>query len=373
MDALLSSEDRAFRDRIGTTLRRVIPSELRDKVRRDAELDRADFVTAQQALNAEGLAVPHWPRAWGGSDWTPLQRLIYLEQLQTLAVPPPLAFNTDMIGPVLAEFGSEAQKAKYLPATANLDTWWCQGFSEPDAGSDLAALRTRAWRDGDGYVVNGQKTWTSYAHHADMMFALVRTDSGAPKKQMGISMLLIDMASPGITVRPIRTMDGRHEVNEVFLDDVHVPAENLVGAEGRGWTYAKFLLVNERHTIAGLGLVRMRLARIRDLARAAGRWQETGLRRRFAAIEADLAAVEMLQLMALRGERAGHFGHPDSAASVLKIRGSTLQQQTTRLLLDLVGTDQAAADGYFTHRKISIYGGSNEIQREILAKASLGL
>lgn len=373
MDALLTEDDRAFRDRITAQLTEVIPSHLRDKIRRDIELDREDFVSSQQALNAIGLAVPHWPEKWGGAGWTAMQRFIYLDQMQRLAIPSPLAFNADMIGPVLAEFGNEEQKARYLPATANLDIWWCQGFSEPNAGSDLASLTCRAEREDDHYVVNGQKTWISYAHHADMMFALLRTDPNAPKKQMGISMILIDMKSPGITVRPIETMDGRAEVNEVFFDNVRVPVENLIGEEGKGWTYAKFLLQSERHNIAGLGWVRMRLERIQELARASGHWVRQDFRSAFARIEIDLASVEMLQLLALRGTSAGSFGHADVAASVLKIRGTQLQQATTRLLLDVLGPDGDAAAGYFTGRKISIYGGSNEIQHEILAKAALRL
>jgi len=373
MDALLTDEDRAFRDHITTQLTKAIPEHVRDKVRRDLELEREDIVQSQQALNAIGLAVPHWPQQWGGAGWTAMQRVIYLDQMQRLSVPTPLAFNADMIGPVLAEFGSEAQKQTYLPATANLDIWWCQGFSEPNAGSDLASLKCRAVREGEHYVINGQKTWTSYAQHADMMFALLRTDPDAPKKQMGISMILIDMKSPGITVRPIKTMDGRDEVNEVFFDDVKVPVANLVGEEGKGWTYAKFLLESERHNIAGLGWVRMRLDRIEALARESGHWARQDFRSRFAQTEIDLAGIEMLQLLALRGEQAGSFGNANTAASVLKIRGSQLQQATTRLLLDVLGPDADAAAGYFTTRKISIYGGSNEIQHEILAKAALRL
>lgn len=373
MDGLLSDEDCAFRDKISAQLTGAISARLRDKIRSDLELEREEFVQSQQALNAIGLAVPHWPEEWGGAGWTAMQRFIYLDQLQRLGVPPPLAFNTDMIGSVLVAFGSQKQKQTYLPATANLDIWWCQGFSEPNAGSDLASLTCKAVREGDHYIINGQKTWTSYAQHADMMFALVRTDPNAPKKQMGISMILIDMKTPGIVVRPINTMDGRQEVNEVFLDNVRVPVENLVGEEGKGWTYAKFLLESERHNIARLGWVRMRLDRIQELARASGHWARQDFRSAFACIEIDIASVEMLQLMALRGESAGTFGHANTAASVLKIRGSQLGQATTRLLLDVLGPDADAVAGYFTNRKVSIYGGSTEIQHEILAKAALRL
>ena len=374
MDHLLSDDDRVFRDELRETLRAEIPERLRAKVRRDVELTKAEYVESHRILHRLGLAVPHWPEAWGGKGWTGLRRHLWLEQMQIEAVPPLLAFNVDMIGPVLVAFGTDAQKAELLPATAALDIWWCQGFSEPNAGSDLASLTTRARRDGDSYVIDGQKTWTSYAQHADRMFALVRTDPEAPKKQLGISMLTFPMDTPGITVRPIRTADGRHEVNEVFFDAVKVPASGLIGVENRGWDVAKFLLSNERHNIAGLGWVKMRLNLIHDLARRAGAWDDPLFRTRFTEIEAECMAVDMLQILALEGIPAGEFGAPDHAASVLKIRGSELQQATTALLLDLLGTDDAdAAAGYMTWRKISIYGGSNEIQHEILAKAALGI
>ncbi|RVV98124.1 acyl-CoA dehydrogenase [Mesobaculum littorinae] len=382
MHHLLTDEDRRFRDEIAETLRAEIPQTLRDKMRRDIELEREDFVESQRILNRLGLAVPHWPAEWGGRDWTPIQRHLYLEQMQVNAVPPPLPFNVDMVGPVLARFGTDAQKEKFLKPTANLDIWWCQGFSEPNAGSDLASLVTRAERRGDGWVLNGQKTWTSYAHHADWMFGLFRTDPQAPKKQMGISFLVFPMDTPGIEVREIETSDGRHEVNEVFFSDVEVGADALVGEENRGWDVAKFLLGNERHNIAGLGWVKMRLNLLRELAERDGPtgrlWDDPEFRRRFAQLEVDTRAVDMLQMLALTGQAAGAFGAPDHAASVLKIRGSELQQATTELLLDALGPVGGpeladAAAGYMSFRKLSIYGGSNEIQREILAKAALGL
>lgn len=377
MDHLLTPEDIAFRDALGEELRALIPERLREKMRRDLELSRADFVESHKLLHSRGLAVPHWPAEWGGRRWTATQRHLYLEQLQLNAVPPPLPFNVDMIGPVLIRFGTEAQKARFLRATAALDIWWAQGFSEPGAGSDLAALSTRAVREGDHYIVTGQKTWTSYGHHADWMFLLVRTDPAAPRKQMGISFLLLDMRSPGITLRPIRTIDGRHEVNETFLDGVRVPVENLVGEENRGWDVAKFLLANERHAIAGLGWVKMRLAVIAGIAREAGLWEDPAFRSRFAQLEADVLAIDTLQLLALEGLPAGAFGAAEHAASVLKIRGSELQQASTELMLEVVlqarpEAVREAALGYFSYRKLSIYGGSNEVQREILARAALG-
>jgi alkylation response protein AidB-like acyl-CoA dehydrogenase len=312
-------------------------------------------------------------------------------------VPPPLGFNANMVGPVIAQFGSEAQKQQFLPATANLDIWWCQGFSEPGAGSDLASLRTSAVRDGDHYVVNGQKTWTTLAQYADWIFCLCRTDTTV-KKQQGISFILIDMKTPGITVRPIVTIDGGREVNEVFFDDVRVPVENLVGEENKGWDYAKFLLGNERTGIARVGVSKARIRRIKQLAALEfvgdrKMSEEPHFREKMAAVEIELKALEMTQLRVVADERNRDKGTPNPASSILKLKGSELQQATTELLMDVVGPyvlpyddseegsneppvgpDYAAeaAPIYFNWRKISIYGGSNEIQRNIVAKAILG-
>ena len=314
-----------------------------------------------------------------------------VEELQRAAVPLPLQFNCTMVGPVIARFGSEEQKRRFLPRAANLDDWWCQGFSEPDAGSDLASLKTTARRAGDRYIVNGQKTWTTYAQYADWIFCLVRTDPAA-KKQAGISFLLIDMRSPGVTVRPIITVDGRHEVNEVFFDDVAVPAENLVGEENRGWDYAKFLLANERTGIARIGLSKERVARVRRLAQAtpAGEgtvWDSPTFRARLLMLEADLKALEITQMQVLARQSRDGGAAPDPASSILKIKGSQLQQDATELLMDIAGpnglraevagvddpTGATAMAAYFNFRKVSIYGGSNEIQRNIIAKTILGL
>src|SRR3954452_10914475 len=235
----LSPEMTRFREEMHAFFTTQVPQHIRDTVAARRDLSKDDYVEAQRVLNAAGLAVPHWPVEWGGKDWTPLQLHIWREEMQLACVPEPLAFNTSMIGPVLATFGNQEQKERFLSATANLDIWWSQGFSEPDAGSDLASLRTTAVRDGDDYVVNGQKTWTTLAQYGDWIFCLVRTDPTV-KKQLGISFLLIDMRSPGVTVRPIELIDGGHEVNEVWFEDVRVPAENLVGEENKGWDYAKF-------------------------------------------------------------------------------------------------------------------------------------
>lgn len=266
MDLSFSQDEIAFRDDLRALFRREIPSHIREKVSAGHSLSKRDLVESQRILNKLGLAVPHWPVEWGGRDWTAIQRYIFIEELQRAAVPLPLQFNCFMVGPVIARFGTTVQKTRFLQRAANLDDWWCQGFSEPDAGSDLASLKMKAERGGSGdYILNGQKTWTTYAQYADWIFCLVRTDSNV-KKQAGISFILVDMKSPGITVRPIITVDGRHEVNEVFFDNVEVPKDNLVGEENRGWDYAKFLLANERSGIARIGLSKERVARVRRLA-----------------------------------------------------------------------------------------------------------
>jgi alkylation response protein AidB-like acyl-CoA dehydrogenase len=298
-----------------------------------------------------------------------------------------------MVGPVLIAFGNERQKRHFLPRIANLDDWWCQGFSEPGAGSDLASLKTKAERKGDRYVVNGQKTWTTQAQHADWIFCLCRTDPAA-KKQEGISFLLIDMKTKGITVRPIVTIDGGREVNEVFFDDVEVPLENRVGEENKGWTYAKFLLGNERTGIARVGLSKERIRRVKALAREVGLMDDARFREKVAAVEIELKALEMTQLRVVAAERNRKDKKPDPFSSILKIKGSEIQQATTELLLEVagpyampfvpeqegrneppIGPDWAApiAPTYFNWRKVSIYGGSNEIQKNIIAKAILGL
>ncbi|HYH73424.1 MAG TPA: acyl-CoA dehydrogenase family protein, partial [Nocardioides sp.] len=240
MQLELSPADAEFRERLREFFTTKVSAEIRDTVLEGRHLTRDQIVEAQQALNAEGLAVPHWPVEWGGQDWTELQRHLWHEEMQRAGVPIPLAFNASMIGPVIAHFGTQEQKERFLPATANLDIWWSQGFSEPDAGSDLASLRTTAVRDGDDWVVNGQKTWTTLGQHGDWIFTLVRTDPEV-KKQAGISMLLIDMTTPGVEVRPIELIDGGHEVNEVWFTDVRVPGDLLVGELNGGWTIAKFL------------------------------------------------------------------------------------------------------------------------------------
>lgn len=270
MQLALTPEEAAFRDELRTFYRTEIPEDIRARHAKGGELLKDDIVTTHKILHKHGLAVPNWPVEWGGKDWTPTQHQIWLDEMQLACVPEPLTFNAKMIGPVIAEFASQEMKERFLPATAALDIFWCQGFSEPEAGSDLASLRTTAVRDGDTYVVNGQKTWTTLGQYADWIFCLVRTDPQAPKRQAGISMLLIDLDTPGITMRPIKLVDGSVEVNEVFFEDVRVPADQLVGEENQGWTYAKFLLGNERTGITGVARTKVRLAQAKERAAANG-------------------------------------------------------------------------------------------------------
>ncbi|EWT05258.1 acyl-CoA dehydrogenase [Intrasporangium chromatireducens Q5-1] len=382
----LSDEDATFRAELREFFTTKVPQQIRDTVAARRHLTREQLVESQRILNAAGLAVPHWPVEWGGRGWTELQRHIWHEEMQRACVPPPLAFNASMVGPVIATFGSQAQKERFLPATANLDIWWSQGFSEPDAGSDLASLRTTAVRDGDEFVVNGQKTWTTLGQYGDWIFCLVRTDPDAPKKQQGISFLLIDMTSPGLEVRPIQLIDGGREVNEVWFTNVRVPVENLVGELNHGWDYAKFLLGNERVGVAPVGASKRVLADAKDWARSVDLLGDPLVATRFVELENELLALE---LTALRVAANSADGKPDPASSVLKLRGTQLQQDVSELAMDLAGPDAAASFAgdrseapewarmstpvYLNLRKASIYGGSNEIQRQIIAKTILGL
>jgi len=401
MDLRFTPEELAFRDEVRTFMRTALPTDIRSKLVEGRRLKKDDLVVWQRILNAKGWAVPHWPAEWGGRNWTPTQHYIFLEEMQQAPAPPPLAFGVTMVGPVIIAFGSDAQKKRFLPRIANLDDWWCQGFSEPGSGSDLASLKTSAKRVNGNYVINGQKTWTTTAQYADWIFCLVRTDPAA-KKQEGISFILIDMKTPGITVRPIVTIDGGREVNEVFFDDVKVPAENLVGQENKGWDYAKFLLGNERTGIARVGMSKERIRRLRELAaleRADDRplIEDERFCAKIAAVEVELKALEMTQLRVVAAERNRKGNRPDPASSILKIKGSEIQQTISELLLEVVGPyalpyqpeylDEerwneppvgpdwapSLAPTYFNMRKVSIYGGTNEIQKNIIAKAILGL
>jgi pimeloyl-CoA dehydrogenase large subunit len=395
----LSREDAAFRDEVRAFIAENYPQEMRVP-NPETDLTKEQMLLWHRILYNKGWIAPLWPKEYGGPGWSITQRFVFEQETSRAGTLPPLAFSVTMVGPVIYTFGNDAQKQKFLPRILSGEDWWCQGYSEPGSGSDLASVRTKAVRDGDHYIVNGHKTWTTLAQHADWIFCLVRTNPTA-KPQAGISFLLIDMKSPGITVRPIETLDGGHEVNEVFFDDVKVPVENLVGQENKGWDYAKFLLGNERTNIARVGVSKERLRRIRELASIERIGDEPMIRNprfreKLAAAEIELKALEMTQLRVVAAERTREKGKPDPASSVLKIKGSEIQQMTTELLMDVVGPyalpyvpereddrwnepaigpDYAAtvAPTYFNWRKVSIYGGSNEIQRNIIAKAILGL
>lgn len=395
----LNAADKAFRAEVREFIAARLPPDIRRRVEGGLALGREDYVTWHRVLHEKGWAAPAWPREHGGPGWTPVQRYLFDSEIAAADAPRVMPFGVSMVGPVIFTFGDDAQKARFLPRILSADDWWCQGYSEPGAGSDLAGLRTRAVRDGDDYVVTGQKTWTTSAQWADWIFCLVRTDADAPKPQQGISFLLIDMRSPGVEVRPIVTIDGGQEVNDVFFDEVRVPARNLVGEENKGWTYAKFLLSFERAGIADVGRSRKQLARLKQVARsekANGRplAADHRFREKIAAVEIDLLALEFTELRALSRRAAGK--EPGTEANILKIRGTELQQRLTELHLEAVGAyanpyipealregwneepigpDYAAgaAPRYFNWRKASIYGGTNEIQKGILAKFVLGL
>lgn len=396
MDLEFTPEERAFREEVRGFIRDNLPPALADKNRRNYHLAKEDYVAWHRILHKRGWGAPNWPKEYGGTGWSAVQRYIFDEECAAADAPPLVPFGIAMVGPVIYTFGNEAQKRHYLPRILSMEDWWCQGYSEPGSGSDLASLRTRAESDGDHYIVNGHKIWTTQAHFANMMFCLVRTDPAA-KPQEGISFLLIDMTSPGITVRPIISIDEGHGVNEVFLDNVRVPKANLIGKEGKGWTYAKFLLGNERTGIAEVATSKQRLKRLKEIARAeqafgAPLLEEPSFRDKVAAVEIELLALEYTNLRFLAAENSGK---PLGAeVSMLKIRGSEIQQTFTELAVEAlgyyaapyehrpdgsnqppVGPDYAEGrmESFLYNRATTIYGGSNEIQRNIIAKMVLGL
>lgn len=390
MDFSFTEEEKRFRAEVRRTLIEQVPGHIRQAVREEKPVPREWMVEAQRILNRNGYAVPHWPQAWGGRDWSAVQRAILAEEIDRAGVPKPLPFNVALVGPVIAAFGSEEQKRRFLAPIANLDLWFCQGFSEPGAGSDLASLKMAAVRDGDHYRVSGQKIWTTYAHKADWIFCLVRTAQGA-RKHEGISFLLIDLTTPGIEVRPIRTIDGYHHLNEVFFDDVLVPAGNLVGEEGKGWSYARYLLGQERTSMGNVGVSHRRLDRVGEIAGPL--LDDPAYRRRLTWAEIELKALEITQMRVVANERPPSAG-PDPKTSILKVKGGEVLQTAAELLLDALGPEaltagfpeggdeqpfhgldarSALVSAYFSSRKYSIFGGANEIQRNILAKAVLGM
>ncbi|MGV3655967.1 MAG: acyl-CoA dehydrogenase family protein [Noviherbaspirillum sp.] len=395
MNLNYSPEEQAFREEVRAWLHASIPPALKDKVARYAPLSREDVMGWHRILARKGWIAPGWPVEHGGTGWNAVQRYIFEEECGYAGAPTLPGLGLMMCGPVLIRYGTPEQKARFLPGIYHGEDFWCQGYSEPGAGSDLASLKTRAVRDGDEYVVTGQKAWTTQAHWANWMFCLARTAPGG-KPQEGISFLLVDMASPGITVKPVMLMDGGHEVNEVFLDEVRVPAENLVHHEGEGWTVAKYLLGYERLNSGRVALSRRQLEALREFAgrqEAAGRplLEDPRFADRITRIEVELAALEITNLRFL--DQMRKTGKPPGAeVSLLKIVGSGIQQQISELMMDAAGPLMqrkgplpgdsfseldafiaALAPRYMNLRKTTIYGGSDEIQRNILARMRLGL
>jgi alkylation response protein AidB-like acyl-CoA dehydrogenase len=397
MDLEYTAEDQAFRAKVRSFLEENLPKDLQQKVLARKRLSRDESVRWHRILHRQGWVAPGWPVEHGGTGWSPRERHIWAEEVAFAGAPGVLGFGIGLLAPVLLGFASEEQKRHYLPRILAADDWWCQGYSEPGAGSDLASLKTRAVREGDHYIVNGQKTWTTLAQHANMIFCLVRTDNSG-RKQEGISFLLIDMTSPGITVRPIITIDQDHEVNEVFFDDVKVPVANLIGEENKGWTYAKFLLGHERTGIAALGYSKRELAVLKRLALKKRRHgkpllHDTVFANKVALVEIELMALEMTALSLVADGASKKIG-PE--ASLLKVKGTEISQAITELLVEAAGPgalpfDREYLDGkrehslgqddevaplaahYFNVRKITIFGGSNEVQKNVISKMILGL
>ncbi len=398
MDLNYTADDLAFRDTVRTYLEANLPADLQQKVLNHKRLSKEDFVRWHKILAKQGWVGSGWPVEYGGTGWSAVQRHIWEEECASAGTPTIMPFGVNMVAPVIMAFGNDAQKKHYLPRILNCDDWWCQGYSEPGSGSDLASLKCRADREGDFYIVNGQKTWTTLGQHADMIFCLVRTDSGG-RKQEGISFLLIDMHTPGITVRPIIMLDEDHEVNEVWFDNVKVPVQNLIGEENKGWTYAKYLLGHERTNIAAVGRAKREME---FLKRIASQQQKNGkpliedplFSAKVATLEIEIMALEVTVLRVISMDNAKRGPGPE--ASMLKVKGTEVQQALTELMVEAVGPyglpfdpdflhgseehsaandDDAAplASYYFNFRKTSIYGGSNEIQKNIITQMILGL
>ncbi|WP_417790399.1 acyl-CoA dehydrogenase family protein [Terasakiella pusilla] len=387
MDLAFSPEDLQFYEHVRDTLAANLPADIEEKERLGQRLSKEDMLRWQDVLAANNWLAAGWPAEYGGPGFNATRRYLFEQAYGSLYAPPPVQFGITMVGPVIYNYANQEQKDRFLPAIRENKVWWCQGYSEPGAGSDLASLKTKAVRDGDHYVVNGQKTWTTWAHWADWMFCLVKTDTTC-KPQAGISFLLIDMKTPGITIRPIKTIDGDHEVNEVFLENVRVPVENLIGEEGAGWGYGKALLEHERFIMSGSARSRRNLKELRKQVDA-----NSPFAQEISRLEIQLRALEFLELRLLSTMNAG--GNPGPRASALKIRGTEIAQAISRLRLEMLGPDAVGvsqgfmeADGslpagpaeaamamptYLNLRKLTIWGGSNEIQRMVMAKATLGL
>ena len=393
MDLNFTPEEEAFRAEVQAFLKDKLPARIANKVKAGQRLTKADQDEWHAILNERGWLANHWPEEYGGPGWGAVEKFIFDTECALAGGPRIVPFGVNMLGPVLIKFGNEAQKKYWLPRILSGEDWWCQGYSEPGAGSDLASVKTTAVRQGDHYIVNGQKTWTTQGQHANMIFCLVRTDREA-KAQSGISFLLVDMNSPGVELRPIRTLDGDREVNEVFFTDVKVPVENLVGEENKGWTYAKYLLTYERTGIAGVGFCIAALAKLKVIAAKVMKNgkpldQDPLFAARMAQVEIDLENMKTTNLRVIAAVAGG--GVPGADSSMLKIRGTEIRQEILSLMRRAVGpyalpfieeaqyegyADEpvgpkeaaTAAANYFNYRKLSIFGGSNEIQKNIISK-----
>ena len=402
MDLAFTPEELAFRDELRAWVKDHLPQDIAAKVHQAQRLSRDDMQRWAKILGQKGWLGYGWPKQFGGPGWTAVQKHLFEEECAMAGAPRIVPFGPVMVAPVIMAYGSKEQQERFLPGIASGEVWWSQGYSEPGAGSDLASVRTKAERQGDKYIVNGQKTWTTLGQYGEWMFNLVRTSSEG-KPQTGISFLLIDMKSPGVSVRPIKLLDGECEVNDVFFDNVEVPVENLIGEENKGWTYAKHLLSHERTNIADVNRAKRELERLKRIAKAEGVWDDLRFRDQIALLEVDIVALEMLVLRVLSMEKSGK--NPLDIAGLLKIKGSEIQQRYTELMMLAAGPyslpyifeameagwqgDQAAAAGlqgfpggdvanatlaptYFNYRKTTIYGGSNEVQRNIVAQTVLG-
>jgi alkylation response protein AidB-like acyl-CoA dehydrogenase len=398
MDLKFTPEELAFRDEVRAWVRTNLPASISRKVHAGARLTRDDMQDWAKILGRKGWLASGWPKQFGGPGWTSIQKHLFEEECALAGSPRVVPFGPVMVAPVIMAFGNKEQQERFLPGIASGEVWWSQGYSEPGSGSDLASLKTRAERVGDKYIVNGQKTWTTLGQYGEWIFCLVRTSSEG-KPQTGISFLLIDMKSPGVTVRPIVLLDGDAEVNEVWFDNVQVPAENLIGEENKGWTYAKHLLAHERTNIADVNRSKRELERLKRIAKATpsgatSLYDDLRFRDQIAQLEVDIVALEMLVLRVLAAEKSGKQSL--DIAGLLKIRGSEIQQRYSELMMlaagpfslpliheameagwqgDSIGADFCAplASTYFNLRKTTIYGGSNEVQRNIIAQQALGV
>ena len=400
MHVSFTTEENDFQKEVNSFFNEKYPADIKEKQNKSVPLEKEDFITWQKTLYKQGWAAPNWPVEYGGTGWTPVQKYIFANENAKANAPAIVPFGLGMVGPVIYTYGNEAQKKKFLPGILASDVWWCQGYSEPGSGSDLASLKMKAERVGNDYVLNGTKTWTTLGHMADWIFCLVRTSSDVARRQEGISFILVDMATEGVSVKPIITIEGDREVNEVHFENVKVPAENLIGEEGKGWTYGKVLLQHERTSIAGVARSQYRLSRLKEKIRNSDNTQpsltgDNDFLKKIGQLEIELKALEFTELRTLAAVSVGRAPGPES--SLLKIRGTEIQQKLDELFMEAAGyfslpyvpqqynlnsdpeehvgfgADSVSSLVYFNNRKASIYGGSNEIQKNIIAKHVLGL